>query len=208
MNCSSFDASNTIKTNLIMNETKVQKEIWKDVVGYEESYKVSSAGNIKSKSRYVLRSGHLMYVKGQYIKTYLQKSGYYTFGLRDGYKYLHRNVQKIIAEAFIPNPENKRTVNHINGIKTDNRVENLEWATDSENTQHAYDKGMHPSKTFLNGRGFKNITIKLNKDTLEVLEVFDTLSLAALSMGTLKGNISKAARKGTVSCGYKWKYKY
>ena len=53
-----------------------------------------------------------------------------------------RDIHRLVAKAFIPNPQNKKEVNHINGIKNDNRLENLEWATSSENRQHAFDTGL------------------------------------------------------------------
>lgn len=78
------------------------------------------------------------------LSGWVSREGYRTYALTDDNGDVHQNVRvhRLIAEVFIPNPENKPQVNHINGIKTDNRVNNLEWVTCSENTQHANDMGL------------------------------------------------------------------
>lgn len=106
-------------------------EIWKDVVGYEGFYKVSNLGNLKSKAR-----GK----NWNTLKSNYGYSGYLSVGLYKNKKASNFRLNRLVAEAFIPNLENKPVVNHINGIKWDNRVENLEWATHSENGIHAYEK--------------------------------------------------------------------
>ena len=107
-------------------------EIWRDVIGYESIYQVSNLGRIKS--------FHRRHVKLLNLETDL--NGYTRCGLYKDGKTKHVFVHVLVAQAFIPNPEGKKQVNHISGDKADNRVENLEWLTPSENIVHAFDLGL------------------------------------------------------------------
>lgn len=82
---------------------------------------------------------------GNEMYQYTNRNGYSCVRLsHDGGRTAY-TVHRLVANTFIPNPENKETINHINGIKTDNRIDNLEWATYGENLKHAYDHGLHES---------------------------------------------------------------
>lgn len=108
-------------------------EVWKWVTGYEGLYKVSNKGRVKG-----IRSGKVLSSKRY------NHDGYVQAALRKDGKAREFMVHRLVAKEFIPEPDcdTKTTINHKNGIKDDNRAENLEWMSMSEQMQHAYDKGL------------------------------------------------------------------
>lgn len=124
-----------------MEDIKVG-EVWKDIKGYEGLYQVSSLGRIKSLKRKVKYQNSVRNVKEKIKKDFISANGYKRIELSQNGVNKKYNIHKLVAETFIPKNNNYYDryleVNHINGIKTDNRVENLEWCTRSENLLHAY----------------------------------------------------------------------
>lgn len=121
------------------------QESWKDIAGYEGLYRVSDIGNLMRYEKLVT-SG----VKNRAIKIYpediliqtITKQGYKRVRLNKNGKVKNFLIHRLVAMAFIPNPDKKLYVNHINGVKDDNMVENLEWCSSSENQAHAYQTGL------------------------------------------------------------------
>lgn len=113
----------------------MQIEIWKDVLGYEGFYKVSNLGNVLSSRRNKLLAKNKN--KYGYLDVHLSVKG----------KPIRRLIHRLVAIAFIKNPENKPEINHKNGKKEDNWSENLEWATPSENKIHGFKTGLYTPKT-------------------------------------------------------------
>jgi len=108
----------------------MEKEIWKDIQGYEGLYQVSNLGGVKN-----IKYGRLK-------KILINSNGYYIASLYKNNKLKQKRVHQLIAIAFIPNPNNYKEINHKNGIKLDNRIENLEWVSRLENVNHAYRTGL------------------------------------------------------------------
>ena len=118
-------------------------EVWKDIRGYEGLYQVSSLGKVKSCEKMIFHfRGGLRKLKEKERKLVFDSDGYLVVDLYKEGKGKMNKVHRLVATAFIENTQNKKCVNHKNGIKSDNKVENLEWCTNSENQIHAFETGL------------------------------------------------------------------
>lgn len=119
-------------------------EIWKPIEGYEGLYEVSNRGRVRSLDRYTTGNRNRL-LKGKVLKNRLNELSYCTVQLCLNGKPKSVRVHRLVAKAFIPNPDNKPFVNHIDGNPINNDVLNLEWCTQKENINHAYENGLFPS---------------------------------------------------------------
>jgi hypothetical protein len=176
-------------------------ENWVDVLGFEGLYQVSNLGKIKSMARTVVITSNLRKrIPDVTMNTKINWAGYETVQLSKNGKTKTISVHRIVALAFVPNPDNKPQVNHKFGIKTDNRASQLEWMTQSENNIHAIKTGLnihtkgknHPmfgtkrDFSLRNQNGLKNPSARM---------VMDTTSGAVMT-------ITEAARKTKFSRKY------
>ena len=158
------------------------KEEWKDVIGFEGFFKVSNLGRVKGIDRIVYYGGHFAVRKEHLRVLGLSQKGYQQVNLtRNGWGKTKR-VHRLVCECFIPNPNNYPMINHINGIKTDNRVENLEWCNNGMNQLHAYQTGLKKCLQI----GEKSVKSKLKeKDILEIRRLHATGNYSLVEIGRM-----------------------
>lgn len=114
-------------------------EIWLPIKGYEGLYEISNNGKVKSLARIVIgKNNRKQTLPELYLAPFVTKRGYWAVNLYKSARFKTKTIHKLIADYFIPNPENKPEVNHKDGNKLNCNIDNLEWVTPSENISHAY----------------------------------------------------------------------
>ncbi len=177
-------------------------EEWRDIAGYEGLYQVSNKGRVKSLPRTVERSNGWLYtVRERILKQ--QKVRYE--GGKKPRKMVHLKsgnskrffVSRLVAEAFIPNPDILPQVNHRDGEPLNNEVDNLEWVTNQDNAIHAYENGLMRTE--------KRV-VKICPLTNEMIEVYKSGSEAAREHEVTPGAIFHGVKNGWKAGGFYWEY--
>lgn len=194
----------------------LEGEVWVPIPNYEGYYEISNLGRIKRLQRTIpCCYNSTKTVRNRILQQELTKRGYLRVSIfKEGVKE-KRFVHSLVLKAFVQNPENKETTNHINGVKSDNRVENLEWATQSENCLHAYRTGLAKLQTGVKShrygkRGAQSAlskpVAKMTKDFV-FIKKYESILLAAEDNNVFPGNISKVCYGKRNYCGnYTWKF--
>lgn len=162
-------------------------EIFKDIIGYEGIYQISNLGRVKSLKRFVdNHSGLKKQLKEKILKNHISKTGYYVIDLKNNSLRKTFKVHRLIAIMFISKVNGKDFVNHIDGNKLNNSIDNLEWCTISENNKHAELTGLK------NDSGVNNSKSKLTKENVLFIRQ-SSLKLKELSemFGINQSGVSK-----------------
>lgn len=175
----------------------MEKEIWKDIEGYEGYYQVSNLGRVKSLGN---KSNH----KQPIILKQALVLGYKCVSLSKNRKAKMKKVHVLVAQAFLENKKKGLQVNHKDGNKRNNCVYNLEWVTASENVKHAFNMGLAKAKKGMNN----NRSLKVNmidKNTNQIIMSFGSLREAERETGVFHSNIQKSIQRNGTAGGFKWK---
>ena len=189
-------------TALLLPKKTMEKEIWRPIKGYEGLYEVSNLGRIRSLDRitnYANGEKHLW--KGRIMKPAKNKNGYLICDLHKNSKRKTFNVHRLVAQAFIKNPDNLPVINHKDEDKTNNCVDNLEWCTYSYN--NSYGEAFQSMK-----RKLSKTVLQIDIETNQIIAEYTSLTEAARQTNFSKGDISNCCTgRYNKHKGFKWKYK-
>ena len=188
----------------------MQKEIWRPIIGYEGLYEVSNMGRFRKLGN----NGDI-----RYLKATKNNFGYYTIGLWKDKKVRQFRISRLIAETFIPNPENKPYVDHIDTNKANNNVCNLRWVTPAENSNNnisrehmvnswkCEERRKKQREINFGGRHPRAKTVYQLAEDGTVIKVFSTASEAARELGCKSQNIVKCCTGERLRAGgYRWRH--
>lgn len=187
-------------------------EIWKEIDGFDK-YQVSNLGRVKSKERIVRNRKR----NERILKPSFNRKGYLQVCLiNNENNYKTCKVHRLVAIAFIQNPTDLAQVNHIDGNKTNNTVENLEWCSNIENMKHSYKIGLRNKTEMSNNmkklgkypyRNHKKSVLQIDKSTGEILRKWEYMIDASRELKINCSGIHNACNgRSRTSGGYKWKY--
>jgi hypothetical protein len=172
------------------------KEEWKDIIGYEGLYQISNFGRVKSLGKFQnAKLGSIAFRPEKILKGSPDTKGYLRVKLQRNTIKKNCKIHRLVGEMFIPNPLSKPEINHKDGIKTNNYYWNLEWATSSENNQHAFDNKL---KIMPKGENVYNAKLT-SKNVIEARNLYNTGKFThkklALIFGITRGGMSKILKK-------------
>ena len=172
---------------------------WKDIEGFEGLYQISNSGEVKSVERLKRNNLGFQTVNERIRKLSKDKDGYLQICLSKNSRHYIKKIHRLVAEAFIPNPNNLPVINHKNEDKQDNRVENLEWCTIKYNTNY--------------GNGIRKMAITQGRPVIQlnngnVVEEFYSTQEASRQTGVPQANIYKVCvGERKTAGGYEWRFK-
>lgn len=182
-------------------------EIWKDIKDFEGLYQISNLGKVKSLPRYVKNIHGQRIVKEKILKNQINKKGYYSVVLRKNNKSYTKEIHRLIGIAFIENKNNYSCINHIDGNKLNNKLDNLEWCSYKHNINEAYRLGLNRYTNLINFKNLPKKVLQFDKNNNFINE-FESIRKASKITNVCYNSIwLNCCGKQRYAGGYTWKFK-
>lgn len=183
------------------------REEWRDVVGYEGLYQVSSLGRVKGVARKVNRNGHTLSVPERLLSQSDNTNGYLRVNLSNGNHVKRAFVHRLVAEAFVDNPKGCKYIDHLDSNRHNNRPDNLVWCTQSENIAAAYSRGRRKYVP-MSKEARARVTKKIAKPVVRSDgKIYPSVTSAARDLGVTMAMVSHVLNgRAQTALGYSFRY--